>query len=122
METMNFVKVTYAAKAAVNGIIDANGNEFNVAKHPLMGVVPVFAVQVLGNMLYVGLFAEYDVSNRLDYNRVVCHNTDFVATTNKGLLYGVENNTDVVAATGDTYKYLADVIDTNNLNIRLLRL
>ena len=122
MNTMNFSKVVNAVKAAANGIVDANGNEFNVAKHPLMGVVPVFAVQVLGNVLYVGMFVEYDVSNRLDYNRVVCHNTDFVATTNKSLLYGVEKNTDVVVATGDTYKYLSDVIDTNSLNIRLLRL
>lgn len=122
METMNFINVLNAAKAAANGIVDANGNEFNIAKHPLMGVVPVFAVQVLGNVLYIGLFAEYDVSNRLDYNRVVCHNTDFVATTNKSLLYGVEKNIDIVVAEGDTYKYLSDVINANSLNIRLLHL
>lgn len=120
MNKMNLFAVFNAAKAGAT-VVNCNGVALNPSVHPLMGVVPVKSVQVLGSVLYIGYLAEYNNTTTTENIVVNVYTDELVATGNKNMLYGIDNEyITAIVANGD-YNKIVDAVADNNLRIRVVR-
>lgn len=121
MNKVNAYDLTIAAMQHSTGIIDIRGNEINVTRHPVMGVLPVKAVQFLGNVLYIGYLADYNTTST-EVNTVInVYAEEFVATVNKNFLYGIDNKYITAIVANGNYNKIVDAVADNNLRVKVVR-
>lgn len=117
---MNLFAVLASVKAGA-AVANCNGVALNPAVHPRMGVVPVKSVQVLGNVLYVGYLAEYNIITTEENEVVNVYANELVATGSKAMLYGVDNKYITAIVNSGDYNKVATAVANNNLKVRVVR-